>query len=336
MNKSIRQAFVVAPDDRIRIHTPARGASQSTLAQDVRVGLTAFPKTLPPRHFYDGRGSELFEKICATPEYYPTRVESELLEEVVGEIVDLVDWDFIVELGSGSSTKTETLLQGAVARHGSVHYMPIDVSYSAVQAAAERLTQMFSDLTVEALCADYATGLTHVPNSHTVKLFVFLGGTIGNFEHDEAVELIVNIRAQMEPEDRLLVGADRVKDHGVLHRAYNDAQGITAQFNLNLLRVINRELEATFDLDSFEHHAFYDSELEQIEMHLVSRLTQQVLISELDLDVPFDRRESIRTEISRKFTPQSLEELFEQSDMIIERHFEPENGYFSLVLARPA
>ncbi len=295
------------------------------------------PKTLPPKYFYDERGSELFEKICNTPDYYLTRVEHNLLKDIVNEVITITEPAVIVELGSGSSKKTEVLLQSAVEGAPAVRYVSIDISEQALVEAGERLIRRFTPLTVDALVADYESGLNHerVRQQTGNKLFVFLGGTIGNFEHDEAVELIASIRGQMDTHDRLLLGADRVKDAAVLHRAYNDEDGVTAQFNKNVLCVINRELDASFDLDAFEHRAIYDQDRSRIEMHLVSRLPQKVEIPALDVTVEFDRRESILTEISRKFTFQSLVRLFRDSNMVIERHYEPENGYFSLIVARP-
>ncbi len=336
--KSSPAARVSASRERLSIHKPAQGAPKSSLTGDVRAGLTAAPKVLPPKYFYDEAGSELFEKICATPEYYPTRVEHNLLEEVVGEVIDLSEPDVIVELGSGSSTKTELLLQAVLSEQTSLRYIPIDVSEKALVQAGERLLRRFPPLTIDALWSDYERGLKHerVRDQQACKLFVFLGGTIGNFDHDEAVELISTVREQMADDDRFLLGADRVKDHDTLHRAYNDDSGITAQFNMNVLRVINRELDADFDLETFEHRAFYDPELSQIEMHLISKRAQQVSIRTLDLDVEFRRRESILTEISRKFTVAGLTQLLEEADMVVERHYEPENRYFSLVFARPA
>jgi L-histidine N-alpha-methyltransferase len=336
--KSSSAVRVSTSEDRVNIHKPREGTADTNLAEDVHAGLTAAPKMLPPKYFYDEIGSDLFEQICATPEYYPTRIEHGLLEDVVNEVVELSGPEVIIELGSGSSRKTELLLQAVLSVQPSLHYIPIDVSEKALVDAGERLVQRFPPLTVDALLADYERGLKHerVREQQANKLFVFLGGTIGNFDHHRAVELISTVRRQMGDDDRFLIGADRVKNHETLHRAYNDKRGITAQFNLNVLRVINRELEAAFDLETFEHHAFYDPDLSRIEMHLISKVAQKVPIRILDLTVEFGRRESILTEISRKFTLQGLTQLFAEADMVIERHYEPENRYFSLVFARPA
>ncbi len=329
---------VPASEERVSIHKPSESKPESSLAEEVRTGLTAVPKTLPPKYFYDEIGSDLFEQICATPEYYPTRVEHGLLEDVVDEVVDLSGPEVIVELGSGSSKKTELLLQAVLSAQPSLRYVPIDVSEKALVDAGERLARRFPPLTIDALLADYQGGLKHecVREEQASKLFVFLGGTIGNFDHAEAVELVSTVRRQMGDDDRFLLGADRVKDHETLHQAYNDKRGITAQFNLNVLRVINKELDAAFDLRTFEHRAFYDPKLSRIEMHLHSKLAQEVPIRALDLTVEFDRQESVLTEISRKFTGQGLAQLIEEADMVIERHYEPENRYFSLIFARPA
>ncbi len=310
-----------------RIHT--------TLARDVRLGLAVVPKTLPPRYFYDDRGSALFEQICSTPEYYPTRVELALLENTADEIIGLAAPHCVIELGSGSSVKTEILLQSAMAVQPTLCYVPIDVSEAALAGAKQRLSMRFPTLQIDEICDEYETGLTRLKDDHTPRLFVFLGGTIGNFADRDAVELVAAVRRRMGAADRFVLGADRVKDPDVLHRAYNDAAGITAEFNLNVLRVINRELAADFNLDRFEHNAFYDSDLAQIEMHLVSTSSRSVTIRALDMAVDFERGESIRTEISRKFTVNTLTSLLERGGMDVIQHFEPANRYFSLVLAQP-
>ncbi|HKJ09718.1 MAG TPA: L-histidine N(alpha)-methyltransferase, partial [Gammaproteobacteria bacterium] len=198
------------------------------------------------------------------------------------------------------------------------------------------LVESYDWLQVNALVGDYLGGLAQLPRPEGKRLLVFLGGTIGNFEPRQAHEFLREVRQSMEPGDTLLLGADRVKDPRVLHAAYNDAAGMTAEFNLNLLRVLNRELDGDFDLDGFRHEARYNRTLEQIEMYLVARRAQQVRLGALDADLEFASGEAILTEISRKFTPASLEGLLGAAGLAVDRHFEPSNGYFSLVLARPS
>lgn len=311
-----------------------RGSTTSSLPDEVRVGLTSAAKTLPPKYFYDEKGSQLFEKICKTPEYYPARAEHGLLKEHAESIVRCTGSQLFAELGSGSSSKTQCLLDAAARTSANIHYVPIDVCCEMLEDASERLLARYPGLIVTALAGDYVSGLQHVPDSRAPRLFMFLGGTIGNFERDESHEFALTVADCMEKDDWFLLGADRVKDEAVLNAAYNDAQGITAEFNLNILRVLNRELGADFDLDAFTHEAFFNPEKAQIEMHLRSCKYQTVFVSELMLEVEFAENETVRTEISRKFTPDTLDELCSGAGMSIERHYESENGYFSLVLAR--
>lgn len=322
-----------AIDDRYALYD-LRDQVSNSLPEDVRVGLSRPEKTLPPKYFYDEHGSQLFEQICRTPEYYPTRAERTLLKKHAESIVRHTDAQLFTELGSGSSSKTQCVLDAATRLRGAVHYVPIDVCREMLEDASERLLENYPGLTVTAVAGEYVSGLSRVPHSGAPRLFMFLGGSIGNFEPDEAHEFTKRVADSMEQGDWFLLGADRVKDEAVLNAAYNDAQGITAQFNLNILRVLNRELGADFDLDGFEHEAFFDAGRAQIEMHLRSCKYQTVSISDLELDVEFAEGETVRTEISRKFTPDTLDELCSNAGMEIEEHYESDKGYFSLVLAR--
>jgi len=326
---------VNAERDRFVLRDLQPRGAVSKLREDVLCGLTEERKTLPPKYFYDARGSQLFARICEVPEYYPTRTERALLRVHADEIVEHVQMRSLVELGSGTSEKTEVLLGAASAPVSRpIHYYPVDVCREVLEDAAARLLQRFPGISITALAGDYYSGLQHLPAGERSRLFTFLGGSIGNFDHDEAVALVSEVSRCMAPEDWFLLGADRVKDTGVLHAAYNDSEGITAEFNLNVLRVLNRELAADFDLDNFGHEAFYNAEENRIEMHLRSRLAQTVNIKALELEVQFARDETIRTEISRKFTCKMLDSLCEEAGMTIERHFQPPNEFFSLVLAR--
>lgn len=214
-------------------------------------------------------------------------------------------------------------------------YWPFDVCETTLHETGRALTGEYGWLYVHALAGDYLAGLEDLPDADGARLFVFLGGTIGNFTAAEAVEFLAGVRRCMRPDDRFLLGADRVKDHAVLHRAYNDAGGITAEFNLNLLRVLNRELRADFDLGGFAHEAVYNPEAAQIEMYLMAKRVQHAHLGALDQTVRFDAGERVLTEISRKFTIESLAALCSAAGLTIEHHYQPGNGYFSLVLTRP-
>jgi L-histidine N-alpha-methyltransferase len=320
---------------RFSVRFLGRGGAAPTLADDVRCGLGSRPRSLPPKYFYDERGSWLFEKICGTPEYYPTRVEDRLLARHSAEIIDLVEPRVIVELGSGSSRKTSHMIDACERASCHAVYQPVDVCREMLEEAGRRLCAAHDWLQVDALVGDYCSGLEGLGASAGPRLFMFLGGTVGNFDDAEAADFLGALRGIMGVHDRLLMGADRVKDAGVLNAAYNDAQGYTAAFNRNVLEVINRELGADFDSDNFQHLAWFNEPESRIEMHLRATAGQQVHIAELGMVAMFEPGETILTEISRKFTPEDLEGLLGAAGLEMERHFAPDNGYYSLVLARP-
>lgn len=307
----------------------------NTIAEDVRQGLFAEPRTLPAKYFYDERGSLLFDRICEVPEYYPTRTEDALLRRFAGEIIRQTNPQTIFELGSGASRKTVHLLDACEQSDCYSNYQPLDVCEEILLHAGTRLTRNYEWLDIEALVGDYTAGLSYIDSRPGPRLYVFLGGSLGNFTHQEALSFLCRAHDSMSPGDFLLLGVDRVKDREVLHAAYNDAEGVTEQFNLNMLSVLNRELDAGFELDRFEHRAFFNEHDSQIEMHLVSTVDQKVAIGALGVDVELARDESIRTEISRKFTPESLEALVSAAGFRVHQHYEPENGFFSLVLLDP-
>lgn len=325
-----------AVDERFSLRQVSPAHPVGDLVQDAREGLVRRPRSLPPKYFYDDRGSRLFDAICDTPEYYPTRTENALLARYAGAIIAAADPAHIIEFGSGSSRKTLHLIEACAADGAGACYWPFDVCESMLRESGSALVESYDWLRVNALVGDYLGGLARLPRPEGRRLLVFLGGTIGNFEPRQAHDFLRELRQSMEPGDALLLGADRVKDPRVLHRAYNDAAGMTAEFNLNVLRVLNRELDADFDLDGFRHEARYNRSLEQIEMYLVARRAQRVRIAALDAELEFHDGEAILTEISRKFTPASLETLLGAAGLVVDRHFEPPNGYFSLVVARPA
>ncbi len=305
----------------------------STLAEDVLAGFRQKPKSLPPKHLYDERGSALFDRICETPEYYATRTELHLLEEVAPHVFDTLRPTHVVELGSGAARKTEVLLDAAERARSACQYVPFDVSEAMLRASALRLLGRYPWLSVRGVVGDYERHLGEVPGGAR-RLFVFLGGTIGNFEPAAAVRFLSHISSSMGESDRLLLGTDLVKDPAVLDRAYNDAGGVTAAFNKNLLLVLNRELQAAFNPEDFEHVAFFDEDKRQVEMHLEARRAVCVPLRALDSSVTLARGERIRTEISRKFTRGGVAELLRESGLELCSWHEPANGYFGVSLAR--
>ncbi len=306
-----------------------------TLEEDVKRGLMQRPRWLPAKYLYDERGSTLFDLICETPEYYPTRTENALLKESAPAILARVRPTDILEIGSGMSRKTHRLLDACEQSDVRPSYTAFDISEDALLAAGERLDATYQWLDVRLLHGDYEAGFANIPRHAPPRMFVFLGSTIGNFEHDEAVALLRDLRDSMTGNDWLLLGADRVKNEAVLNAAYNDSLGLTADFNLNVLRILNRVLDANFDLDQFAHQAYYEPAKERIEMHLVAQSQQQVEIGTLDKAIEFNQHESLCTEISRKFTNETLDALLQESGFLVHDHFAPDNEYFSLVLATP-
>ncbi len=270
------------------------------LRTDVHDGLTAQPKWLPPKWFYDARGSELFEEITWLPEYYPTRAEREVLVARAGDIARRTNAKTLIELGSGSSEKTRLLLD-ALRAHGTLGgFIPLDVSDSALREAMARIAADYPGLDVHGVVGDFTRHLGYLPSGGT-RLVAFLGGTIGNLLPAERAEFLAELRAALEPGDWLLLGTDLVKDPAVLVAAYDDAAGVTAEFNRNVLRVLNRELGADFDVDAFRHVALWDAGQEWIEMRLRAERAMRVRLPAVDLAVDFAAGEELRTEISAKF-----------------------------------
>ncbi|MFD7756324.1 L-histidine N(alpha)-methyltransferase [Streptomyces sp. NPDC059757] len=277
-------------------------ATDAALRADVLHGLTRHPKTLPPKWFYDAHGSELFEEITRLPEYYPTRAEREILVARAPEIAAASGAKTLIELGSGSSEKTRHLLDALPGLHS---YLPVDVSESALRGAAEALLVERPDLSVHALIADF-TGELVLPDTPGPRLVAFLGGTIGNLLPDERAVFLKSVRSLLSPGDALLLGTDLVKDEEVLVAAYDDAAGVTAAFNKNVLTVVDRELGADFDPADFDHVALWDRRQEWIEMRLRARRALTVKIPALDLVVPFEAGEGLRTEVSAKFRKEGI------------------------------
>ncbi len=304
-----------------------------SLSEDVENSMLDAPRSLPAKYFYDERGSLLFDKICDSPEYYPTRIESALLKEVAKDVIDTSRPEYILELGSGTSRKTRHLFDACSSSQCFPVYTAVDVCDEILVESKNALEKEYGWLKVNTVSGDYTGGLGNLPKNNAKNLFVFLGGTIGNFSPKEANVFLSEIREVMTPDDLLLIGADRVKEPEILHAAYNDDEGVTAEFNLNLLEVLNRELDADFNTTKFEHYAYYNPLLSQIEMHLVSMREQKIRMKNLNKEVHFLEGDHILTEISRKFTRVELERLLIDAGFKIEKHYEAEEMKFSLILA---
>jgi L-histidine N-alpha-methyltransferase len=304
-------------------------ATEAALRADVLQGLTHTPKTLPPKWFYDAHGSELFEQITELPEYYPTRAEREILIARCGEIAAATGARTLVELGSGSSEKTRHLIEALTGLHT---YVPVDVSESALTQAGQALVAERPGLQVHALIADFTARLT-LPRTPGPRLVAFLGGTIGNLLPVERAAFLASVRGLLSPGDALLLGTDLVKDENVLVRAYDDAAGVTAQFNKNVLTVVNRELGADFDPVAFDHVALWDPDNEWIEMRLRSRTEQSVKVPALDLAVDFAAGEELRTEVSAKFRKDGVRTELSAAGLDLTHWWTDDAGRFALSLS---
>lgn len=328
-----RRPGAISGPNRFVVEVHVRPGEGSTLAEDVRAGLCRRPRSIPSKHFYDDLGSLLFDRICDTPEYYPTRTELGLLLRFARPILAACRPTDLVELGSGAARKTRALLDAAAAEGIRCRYVPFDLSEGMLRSGAQRLLATYPWLRIHGVVGDYDRHLDRIPRGER-RLIAFLGGTIGNFTEQEAQRFLRRIAATMGPGDRLLLGSDLLKDRRVLHAAYNDAAGLTAAFNKNVLRVINRELGGRFDLDRFDHLAFFDEERRQIEMHLRAREAMEVAINRLGMVVPFEAGETIRTEISRKFTRKGIEALYRAAGLALESWHVPEDEAFAISVAR--
>jgi L-histidine N-alpha-methyltransferase len=307
----------------------------ASLRADALAGLTATPKSLPPKWFYDAQGSALFEKITELPEYYPTRAERAILEAVAPEIAALTGATTLVELGSGSSDKTRLLLS-ALRDAGTLRgYVPVDVSESALVAAGDALAAEYPGLTVHAVVADFEQYLG-VPAEAGPRLVAFLGSTIGNMVPAERAVFLRRVRAQLRQGDAFLLGTDLVKDPAVLVAAYDDSAGVTAEFNKNVLSVLNAELGADFDLDAFEHVAAWDAGREWIEMRLRAASAQSVRVGDLGLTAEFAAGEEMRTEVSAKFREAGVAAELAAAGLAMRAWWTDPGGQFGLSLAVPA
>lgn len=322
-------------DGRFRIRSVGDAHPHTDDGGDVVDGLTATPKTLPARYFYDDHGSHLFEAITDQPEYYPTRTEEANLLEYADELAPLTRSCDLIELGSGSSRKTRTLLDAYRSAGRAVRYMPIDVSAGMLKASGHTIRDDYPEFDVWGLVGTYEEALAGLPARELPqRMIIFLGSSIGNMEPAEMVDFLADLRRALKTGEHFLVGTDLVKDPAVLEAAYNDAAGVTALFNLNMLRHLNKRFDGTFDLDGFEHDAIFNREDSQIEMHLRSLSAQTARLEKLDLEVSFEAGETIRTEISRKFRVDVLREsLGDAGFKMIESWTDPRN-YFALSLFR--
>jgi L-histidine N-alpha-methyltransferase len=320
---------------RLDIHTDER-ARQERLESDVRRGLTTRPKSLPPKYFYDRAGSLLFERITELPEYYPTRTEAAILGEIVPGLIGEFLPDDIVEIGAGSSEKTRRILDAATAGGRAVRYVPLDVDRLTLESTAVGLLRDYPRLSVHAVVGDFERDLPHVPPPRGHRLALFLGSTIGNLDAPERGRLLAGLRGILPGRgDRLLLGVDLVKDVKLLEAAYDDAAGVTRDFNRNILRVVNHAVDGDFEPEAFRHRAFYNEAASRIEMHLVADEAQTVTLGRLGLTVRFRPGEDIWTESSYKFTRAGVEAMLAGAGLdLAQWHVDPAN-YFALALASP-
>jgi L-histidine N-alpha-methyltransferase len=323
-------------DLRIDVHVGA--GSVRSLPDDVLDGLTRPFKELPPKHLYDARGAELFDQICTLPEYYPTRTERSILHRYADMIVSRTGMAELVELGSGTAAKTRVLLS-AMERAGTLwRYVPFDVAEQVVRDCTAELAEEYPGMAIHGIVGDFERHLTEIPRPEPgrPRVVAFLGGTIGNFPPGARRRFLRALAGLLSNGDYLLLGTDLVKDIDVLEAAYDDAAGVTAEFNRNVLHVLNRELDADFPTEQFEHVAFFDPDREWIEMRLRARRACRVRIGALDLEVDFARGEELRTEISAKFTPDRLRSDYEAAGLELAEWFTDDNGLFALSLAMKA
>ncbi|MBI2706347.1 MAG: L-histidine N(alpha)-methyltransferase [Actinobacteria bacterium] len=304
----------------------------TALRQDVREGLASSPKELPPKWFYDDRGCELFDQITRLPEYYPTETERSILRAQAASIASASGADTIVELGSGTSDKTRTLLDAFASSGRLRRFIPFEVNEATVQSAADAIAAEYPGIAIHAVVGDFDHHLGSIPQEGR-RMIVFLGSTIGNLDPAGRKQFFSEVAGGMRPGDSFLLGTDLVKDVDRLEAAYNDSQGVTAEFNRNVLRVVNRELGADFDLSAFSHRSFFDTDEEWIEMRLVSEVEQTVRVADLDLTVSFAAGEELRTEISAKFRRGKVEAELASVGLRLDRWMTDPEGDFALSLA---
>ena len=321
----------------LRIDVHVGDGAPRALPDDVLDGLTRPFKELPPKHLYDARGSELFDRICDLPEYYPTRTERAILHAYAGAIARRTGMAELVELGSGTAAKTRVLLDAMDAAGTLWRYVPFDVAEQTVRDCAAALADEYPELAIHGIVGDFERHLRAIPPPERgrPRVVAFLGGTIGNFTPGARRRFLRSLAGLLSPADYLLLGTDLVKDVDRLEAAYDDSEGVTAEFNRNVLHVVNRELGADFDAGAFDHVAFFDAHHEWIEMRLRARTRQTVHVAALDLVVHFTAREELRTEISAKFTPARLEADLAAAGLATVERYTDERRLFAVTLARP-
>jgi dimethylhistidine N-methyltransferase len=324
-------------EERFSLITIDKEIFINNFSEDVKAGLTSESKYLPFVYFYDHVGSQLFEEICKLPEYYLTRAETDILETNADNIASrFPEGTVLVELGSGSSTKTRILIDAFLDRQGLAHYTPIDVSHQMLEESSCSLLREYPDLEINAIAARYNEGIDHLNiRKDQQNLITWLGSSIGNFDRSEVTTFLRHIQKIILPDGRFLVGIDLQKDKTIIEKAYNDEQGITAEFNLNLLTHVNRELGGDFVLENFDHKAIYNEEIGQIEMYLISNIEQKAFISELDLEVSFTANETIHTENSVKYLLDDIDTLAEESGLYVEQQWFDTERLYSLNLFAP-
>src|SRR5262245_6484452 len=309
-------------------------AEEESFAAAVAAGLARRPRSIPCRFLYDEEGSKLFEEICELPEYYLTRAEREILVARADRVAARFDAPItMVELGSGSSAKTRVLIEACLRRHGSLRYLPVDISRGMLEASSLALLERYPMLEVRAIASELGAALPHLGReSSRPKLVLWLGSSVGNLRRDEAAAFLARVQEAMHPGDALLIGIDLRKSRSVLERAYDDAAGVTARFTLNLLQRMNRELDARFDLRRFAHRARYHEDEGRVEIEIVSRRAQRVAIEALDLEIDFARGEAIHTEDSFKYSPAEILALASAAGLRVEESWLDRAARFSLSL----
>ena len=318
--------------NRLRVFSALTGHEGDGAAQEVEAGLATSPRTLPSKYFYDARGSKLFEEICELPEYYQTRTELAMLEQFGPEIMAGFAAGDLIELGSGANLKIRALLDAVDKNQRRlIRYVPVDISETALIEAAEHLLELYPNLTIMGLVTDFHHPLDRLDHSRK-KLFLFMGSTIGNLDTDQATEFLSSVTALMDEEDRFLLGLDTIKDRAVLESAYNDAAGVTAAFNKNILSVVNSAMGADFDQDAFEHLAFFNREEARVEMHLAARHDLEITVGDLGLRFTMNEGETIRTEICRKFDRTSAEAMVRSAGLHIAEWYTDAEETFALAL----
>ena len=308
------------------------GQYRNMIAGDIIAGLSAGQRYIPSKYFYDAQGSKLFEDICRLPEYYPTRTEMAILKKITPGLMEGFANRDLVELGAGSNWKIRILLEAAgESGRATLRYIPVDISQTAVIEATKGLAEDYPELETFGVVADFTSQLAYLPN-HRARMYCFLGGTIGNMGNEESINFLHEIARNMNLGDTLLIGFDMMKPPGILETAYNDSRGITGQFNRNILNVINNELNANFDQSHFDHIAFFNEDSSRIEMHLQVNRDCSVRIDGIDMQVNFDKGETIHTENSHKFTREMIERMAGQSGLSVQNWYSDSRGWFSLVL----